>query len=114
MPLSRLLIAAVVILAGQAQAVDYVKCDAIQKAYGRVVQQQRQAGEDAYHAMQEQLCPYPRGAVTDGGKAIADSYACKNKFENYQAAHAARSKTEANYQPKLDKIKADYQKLDCP
>lgn len=96
-PKGEIHIDALLLQAGHAQAVDYVKCDATQKAYERVFQQQRQAGTDAYRAMLEQLCPYPSGSVTDGGKAIADSYACNNKSENYQAARAASSKAEANY-----------------
>ena len=40
--MARLLLLAFVLFAGSAQAVDYVKCEAIQKAYGRVRLSNRQ------------------------------------------------------------------------
>ena len=101
----RLLIAAVVLLASPVQAVDYVKCDAIQKAYTRVAVQQQEAGKVAYEAKQQELCGF--------------DYGCRIKQEkdvmvNHAKAYEARMATENSFKDKLDKIKADHQKLDCP
>jgi hypothetical protein len=48
MPMRHLLIAAAALMAGPAMAVDYAKCEAINKAYGRVLAQQKQALDEDY------------------------------------------------------------------
>lgn len=110
----RLFITAVALLTGPAQAVDYVKCEAIQKAYGRLAYQQKQAGSDAYAAKLSDLCPYPTGATTDGGQAIVDSYKCRNERPNFQQAHAVREEAMNSFENRLSKIKADYNSEGCP
>jgi hypothetical protein len=100
-----LIIATSVLLAGQAQAVDYVKCDAIQKAYGRVIAEQKQVGAAAYEAKQQELCGF--------------DYGCRIKEENgvllnHAKAYEAREAAEASFKEKLDAIKADNKKEGCP
>jgi len=112
----RLAIASAVLLAGSAHAVDYQKCEAIQQVYSRVKQQQELAGKSAYKAKLSQLCAYPEAETTakDGGKALAAYYNCQTEIVNYRAAVAASSEAESSYQVKIEKIKSDIKKADCP
>lgn len=100
----RLLFTLAVLLAGQANAVDYQRCEAIQQAYGRMARQQQQAGLDAFDSKLRELCP----------AEMADRSACQVKSETFKAAAAARDQARMSFQSRLDKIKEDYKKADCP
>lgn len=105
---------AVLLLCGQAQAADYVRCEAMQAAYGRLAAQQKQAGRVVYDNKLEELCPYREPEnIKNTGKAMVEQAECRNKGESYRAAHAAREKAEAEYTARLTKVKADYTKEGC-
>ena len=108
--------AAAVLMAGPAMAVDYVKCDSIQKAYGRIKLQQREAKDNAYAATLNRLCPYPEANINPSlyGAAVVAHYECKNISANFNEARAAMWAAESTYKAKLDKITADYSAADCP
>ena len=97
----------VLLLCGQAQAADYVKCEAMQATYGRLVAQQKQAGRAVYDNKLDELCPYSLN------KTGLERLQCQNQDSSTQAAHAAREKAEAEYAAKLAKVKADYTKEGC-
>jgi hypothetical protein len=97
----------VLLLCGQAQAADYVRCEAMQTAYGRLAAQQKQAGRAAYENKQDELCPYSLN------KTGVERLQCANQDSSTQAAHAAREKAEAEYAAKLTQVKADYTKEGC-
>ena len=104
----------VLLLCGQAQAADYVKCEAMQATYGRLAAQQYQAGRAAYDNKLDELCPYKEPEnVKDTGKVMVERAECKNRTPNPEAAHAAREKAKAEYEAKLTKVKADYTKEGC-
>ena len=98
----------VLLLCGQAQAADYVKCEAMQATYGRLAAQQKQAGRAVYDNKLDELCPYSLN------KTGLERLQCQNQDSSTQAAHAAREKAEAEYAAKLTKVKADYAKEGCP
>ena len=89
---TRLLLFAFVLFAGSAQAADYVKCEAIQKAYGRVDLSQKQLLE----------------SLTDEQRSVV------------KAALKQRSPSEPAYVTevfenvsRLAKIRGDYKKAGC-
>ena len=101
---------AVLLLCGQAQAADYVRCEAMQAAYGRLAAQQKQAGRVVYDNKLEELCPYTLYTLDKTG---LERLKCQNQDSSTQAAHAAREKAEAEYAAKLTQVKADYTKEGC-
>ena len=95
------------LLCGQAQAADYVRCEAMQAANGRLVAQQKQAGNAAYDNKLDEQCPYTLN------KTGLERLQCANQDSSNQAAHAAREMAEADYTARLTKVKADYAKEGC-
>jgi hypothetical protein len=100
----------VLLLCGQAQAADYVRCEAMQAAYGRLAAQQKQAGRAVYENKLDELCPYSLYTLDKTG---LERLKCQNQDSSTQAAHAAREKAEAEYAAKLTQVKADYTKEGC-
>jgi len=121
--MKRLLLAAFVLGMPAAQAVDYVKCDAIQKAYARADQALAAAAKPhvgrVYDGIVLEECgKYPD--VRDGGDYVERMQAYRkctapggNAFLRIMAA-AYEAPEVAEWQRKLQKIKADYKKEDCP
>ena len=90
---TRLLLLAFVLFAGSAQAADYVKCEAIQKAYGRVRLTNRQLLESLSN---EQL------------------QVVKASLKQRTPSNEPRYVTEVwENEDRMDQIKADYQKAGC-
>jgi hypothetical protein len=101
---------AVLLLCGQVKAADYVRCEAMQTANGRLVAHQKQAGSAAYDNKLNELCPYTLYTLDKTG---LERLKCQNQDSSTQAAHAAREKAEAEYTARLTKVKADYTKEGC-
>ena len=90
---ARLLLLAFVLFAGSAQAVDYVKCEAIQKAYGRVRLTNNQLIDSLSH---EQL-QFLKAALKQRTPSNEPPYVTEI-MEN---------------QDRMNQIKADYKKAGC-
>ena len=92
------------LLCGQAQAADYVKCEAMQKAHSRLLDEKLRVGWAAYDNKLVELCPY-----ADGPERLR----CTTKAV-HEASIASVKKVFAEYNARLAKVKADYAKEGCP
>ena len=101
-----------------AQAVDYVKCEAMNKAYVRLEARRHQAMLDAEKAVREQACGVKMDAHIQSIKqkdySILDRHnACVSAGEYRDEAIAAGRAAKANVQVQIDKVKADYDAEGC-
>ena len=88
-------------------AVDYVKCEAIQRAYGRLSSERKETWFSIRNAKFDELC----GNSWDGDK-IAARVACQNN--NFAKAGELADKETLIYDKKIAKVKADYSAAKCP
>ena len=103
--MKRLLLLPFALLMPAAHAVDYVKCDAMQKALVRVNLQKDSVGKAAYERKMQELCGF--------------DYACRNKsvggeMVNVVAAFQAKRAAEAAFAEKISKIESDIEQEGCP
>jgi len=123
MTMRRLFVAALVLLAGPAQAVDYVKCEAMQKAFGRVTASAEQAEKDAWREIMKR---YEETNCGVKPSTMSVDYTTKKVLAWYDCASAARTSNSKQMQAELAsdpntmslraraaKIQADYNKLGC-
>lgn len=99
-------------------AVDYVKCDAIQRAYSRLVFQK--SNDDYWINVKavtlSKLCPPIFGLIDydERVKAQREQEACELKPENIATAESAANKATPSYIKKINKVAADYYAAKCP
>ena len=99
-------------------AVDYVKCDAIQRAYSRLVFQK--SNDDYWINVKDntlwKLCPFAFNLkdYDEMVKAEREWKACKLKPENIATAETAANKATPSYIKKINKVAADYYAAKCP
>jgi hypothetical protein len=92
----RIALATLLLLAGQAKAVDYVKCEAMNLTFARLDTQQR-------NAMREAMDAAERREGLKGMERI-----------NHPLVNAAALKAAKPYEQRMEKIIADYKKAGCP
>ena len=100
-----------------AHAVDYVKCEAMNKAYGRLLERQDQAKLEAQKAVREEACGNKFEAQLEQAKGndapLKRYYACTSEWAYGPAAIAAGEAAMAEVQVQIDKVKADYDAEGC-
>ena len=117
--MNRLFLRLPLLLAPAARAMDYVKCEAINKAYGRheytrnqEIKRARSSAMDAAagnaDAYVEQRLKCAQSATT--AEAAAQCWKDPNLDS---AADSAAAAVRAAYKPRMDKVKADYQAAGC-
>ena len=117
----RLLIAlatAGVVMAGPAVAVDYVKCEAMNNAYSRTLAQLKQELKED-HAAKLSLAEVAKCGPRPGPEVnLFDGYIqCTNRafaYKNDAEKKAGEAPIFAKYEMKLQAIRKDYAKEDCP
>ena len=108
--MKRLLLLPFLCLMPAAQAVDYVKCEAMQKAATRLTatkEAETMSMWRAYLDSASEACPV--GMDMDDWSQCRDSFSEKNRAQN----DALRAEVAAQYDERLAKIKADYQAKGC-
>ncbi len=119
----RLFIAAVVLLAGPAQAVDYVKCEAMQKALSRVTASAEQVEKDVWGEIYDRYTLNNCGLRPSAGlpgystKSVLAWYDCSSttyraNYEKMKKELAADPRVLA-LRTRAAKIQADYSKQGC-
>ena len=116
--MKRLLLLPILCLMPAAQAVDYVKCEAMNKAYGRLVERRHQAMLDAEKAVREKACGVKMDAQIQSIKqkdySILDRHMnCVSAAEYSAEAIAAGKAAKAKVQVQIDKVQADYAAEGC-
>ena len=100
-----------------AQATDYVKCEAMNKAYGRLLERKDKAKLEAQKAVKEEFCGVKWDAMVEeakGNDAPMKRYrACEREWAYGPAAVAAGEAAMAKVQVQIDKVKADYDAEGC-
>ena len=114
-------------------AVDYVKCDAIQRAYGRLATQRDKDWDNAKASKIMELCPTSRlpsrpmpdvnnKQEMDAFMAIGEEIqrqnkiwqACMSESGNIAIAKAFAEKEMSSLDKRIAKVKADYFAAKCP
>ena len=114
-------------------AVDYVKCDAIQRAYGRLATQRDKDWGNAKASKIMELCPTSRlpwnPAPNVNNKQEMDAFmanveeigrqnkiwqACMSESGNIAIAKAFAEKEVSSLDKRIAKVKADYFAAKCP
>ena len=106
-------------------AVDYVKCEAIQRAYGRLSSERRETWLSIKNAKLEELCPMPMQAeryshnpavalaeMTRNGDMLTAVRICRDN--NFEKGKELADKETLIYDKKIAKVKADYFAAKCP
>ena len=108
--------AAVVLMTAPAMAVDYAKCEAINKAYGRVLAQQRQALDDDYTVKLRALHLAQCGESSSSSDYLSYLQCVnKNPLDRTTADRDLReAPIKAFYAKKLVAIQKDNAKEGCP
>jgi hypothetical protein len=114
-------------------AVDYVKCEAMQRAYGRLVTQRDKDWGNAKAWKIMKVCPtskppfYPSpnvnneqemdsymAHIAERGRQIKAEQACTRESGNIAMAEAVANKEVLFLGKKIAKVKADYFAAKCP
>ena len=115
--MKRLLLLPLLCLMPAAQATDYVKCEAMNKAYGRLLERKDKAKLEAQKAVREEACGSKveaQLAQLEGDNTLLDRYyACTSEWAYGPAAVAAGEAAMAKVQVQIDKVKADYDAEGC-
>ena len=100
-----------------ALAVDYVQCEAMEKAYGRTASRANDARVAAHTAYEDSVAEASCGKEPPMYESGWVHWVeCKRKVVDIQVlreASAAGEKAEQAYSSKLEKIKTDYQEAGC-
>jgi hypothetical protein len=105
MTMRRLFVAAVVLLTGPAQAVDYVKCEAIQNAGSRLKASYRTEGQALIDNFVAQKCGPAQRTIA--------YLECKKEVLNDPTLAKQMQKLDKVYPPRIQKVEADYKKAGC-
>tara|TARA_B100000674_G_scaffold475209_1_gene468034 strand:- start:2486 stop:2848 length:363 start_codon:yes stop_codon:yes gene_type:complete len=103
---------------GAALAVDYVQCEAMEKAYSRASASAERAKSNARIAYERSIAEIECGKEPQIGKpAWTDYQKCKlsavYSSQAMKSAQAAGNKAMQEYQPRLEKIQKDFQDAGC-
>ncbi|MCP9925895.1 hypothetical protein KBY79_11825 [Synechococcus lacustris C3-12m-Tous] len=104
-------------------AVDYVKCEAIQRAYGRLSSERRETWLSIKNAKLEELCPMQAERRSDNpavalaemtryGDMLTAVRICRDN--NFEKGKELADKETLVYDKKIAKVKADYFAAKCP
>ena len=113
--MKRLLLLPLMCLIPAAQAVDDLKCEAMNEAFGQLLEKQKKAKLEAQKAVSEEACGTKDAAQIAQSKGdntlLLRYYACTSEWADGPAAIAAGEKAMAELQPRVDKAIADYSKV---
>tara|TARA_E500000178_G_C16640051_1_gene581565 strand:- start:127 stop:459 length:333 start_codon:yes stop_codon:yes gene_type:complete len=109
--MKQIILITLVFLMPAAHAVDYVKCEAIQKAYGRLSAARELESDRAwsgYLRAERDSCPM-------NTKNPEATYQCGKAYRaNHRAKYDAQVKEiDKKYKPRLEKARADYAAEGC-
>ncbi|MBM5802120.1 MAG: hypothetical protein FJ077_15145 [Cyanobacteria bacterium K_DeepCast_35m_m2_023] len=108
----RFLIAAALIGAGAAGAVEQPSCQVLQNAYGHLADLQ---ATDTYFAKintMQRLCPAPSDGASYGAWISYD--VCKKQSSNVNAATAASQQAANRYNQRFSAVAAELRQNNCP
>ena len=116
----RLLIAAVLLYAGSAQAIDYAQCEAMQRAVTRIEGSREEAIDTKLQQLKAEYvkieCPKtfkPNTSKIDWSAFYSCEIDAVERFLDMPELTAALIKARDPYNEKIEKVQSDYEKAGC-
>ena len=112
--MKRILLVSVLCLMPSAQAIDYVKCEAIQRAAARL---KYSMDAEALAAQNAIVIPAMEGAQSKCSKKFVNNEflnCISHRMATYEAeGDLAREEVIEKYAPRVDRVLADYEAMGC-